>query len=107
MIYVSDTFALDMVVNSPARIRTERIGLHEAREMLAFPPVTAVSDEATAGVFSRLLGRYVLAKQSRPRLVPGDVLLVGQYSGPPPREGSTELPEGAEVRWTKVRVEIE
>jgi hypothetical protein len=49
----------------------------------------------------------VLAKQSRPQLAPGDVLLVGQYVGPRPPEGTTELPEGAEVRWTKVRIEIE
>jgi hypothetical protein len=65
---------------------------------------SAVGHETTAALFSRLLGRYVLARKSRPRLAPGDVLLVGQYSGPRLPEGATELPEGATIRWLLVHI---
>ena len=38
------------------------------------------------------------------QLAPGDVLWVGQYSGPRLPEGCTELPEGATIKWYRVDV---
>jgi hypothetical protein len=37
-------------------------------------------------------------------LVPGDRVLVGQYSGTRLPEGATTLPEGATIRWLVVSV---
>jgi hypothetical protein len=106
MKYLANAFSLNMIERSPARIRTERVGLLEARE-LAEMAISAVGHESTAAIFSRLLGRRVPVDRFSLQLKPGDVLLVGQYSGPRLPEGATELPEGAEIRWVKVRVEME
>jgi hypothetical protein len=105
MIYIANAFSLSMIERVPARLNVYEIGIFEARE-LAASAISAVGHETTAALFSRLLGRNVPVDRVNLQLRPGDVLLVGQYTGPRLPEGATTLPEGASIRWLKVRVEV-
>jgi hypothetical protein len=51
-----------------------------------------------------LLGCEVAVQRRSLALEAGDVLLVGQYSGPRLPEGAVALPTGAELRWWRVDV---
>jgi hypothetical protein len=98
-----NAFSLNMLAVLPARIGVVEIDLDTAREV-AHAFYSAVGHETTAALFSRLLGRDVKVNRSTIHLVPGDTLLVGQYSGPRLPEGATALPDGATIRWVVVRV---
>ncbi len=65
---------------------------------------SAVGHLDTARLFSTLLDVPVDCNRATLSLVPGDILILGQYTGPRLPEGATSLPEGARVRWIKVRV---
>jgi hypothetical protein len=85
MVYVSNSFALSML-SWPADIRVEPASLDEVREGLAGGFTSAVGHEATARVFSTLLGVEVPVNRVQLRLNLGELLYVGQVM--------TRLPEG-------------
>ena len=60
---------------------------------------SAVGHADTAALFQNILGAQVEACRSNVELLPSDMLLVGQYTGPRLPEGATTLPEGATINW--------
>jgi hypothetical protein len=58
----------------------------------------------TAHLMADILGRPVEVNRTSVKLVPGDVLIVAQYSGPRLPEGTTELPAGARFDWLRVEL---
>lgn len=73
--------------------------------LLDFPEtVSAVGHSDTAVVFASVLGHPVATNRATVSLVPGDAIIVGQYSGPRLPEGATTLPEGATIKWALVSV---
>lgn len=74
-------------------------GYLDAREW-----VSAVGHASTAAVFSDALGVTIPANRLTVQVQPGDLLIIGQYSGPRLEEGATTLPEGATIRWFSVEV---
>jgi hypothetical protein len=116
MIYVTNAFSLSML---PAYRRPS--AKHPVETRVIITPVTnparflasmlqggeqcesAVGHADTAALFSRILGQPVETKRQSIELWEGDVVLIGQYSGPRLPEGATELPAGATIEWYAVR----
>jgi hypothetical protein len=66
--------------------------------------VSVVGHADTAAVFSEVMGGHVEFNRASVKLADGDILYVGQYSGPRLPEGATALPEGAKITWLKVSI---
>jgi hypothetical protein len=116
MIYVTNAFSLSMLpayrrpsarqsvetrliitpVTNPARFLASLLQVGEQYE-------SAVGHADTAALFSRILGWPVEVRRQSIEIWEGDVVLVGQYSGPRLPEGATELPAGAVIEWYAVR----
>lgn len=105
--FITNAFSLNMLASSDASIRVTvtSCDLQRAQDLYKFHRLpSAVGHADTASVFSAQLGAEVVCARATVALVPGDWLLVGQYSGPRLPEGATTLPEGAELRWCIVEV---
>jgi len=99
-----NAFSLNMVAH-PAVIETRPVvSLAEARRLAAGGFESAVGHADTAAVFSSLLGVPVPMERRTVKLQPGEIALVGQYSGPRLPEGATTLPPGATITWLLVKV---
>lgn len=66
--------------------------------------VSCVGHEDVAAVISEQLGIEVPVNRVSIKLKSGDIILVAQYVGPRLPEGTTQLPEGAELVWYLVIV---
>ncbi len=106
--YIGNAFSLgmlDCLADGRVNVECEQVSLDEARAFVAaHDPASCVGHEDTARLFSALLGVAVPMNRVSTSLVPGDVLLAGQYNGPRLPEGATSLPEGARIRWIVARV---
>ena len=100
--YLLNAFSISMLT-LPASARFETVSLAEASEM-ASKLTSAVGHADTANIFASLLGQEVPVNRINVSLAPGQVALVGQYTGPRLPEGATTLPEGATITWVKVSV---
>jgi hypothetical protein len=67
---------------------------------------SVVGHADTAAIMSDILKRKVEFNRATITLDHGDMMLVGQYSGPRLEEGTKTLPEGTEIRWYLVSVEV-
>ena len=117
-IYLSNAFSFNMVAESSATMSMTELSAKEAGDLLLAPEGTwgwlgtraisptvaqAVGHTDTAALFGRLLDLDGITPTRRNvTLSKGDVLILGQYSGPRLPEGATTLPEGATIRWLKV-----
>jgi len=101
---ILNAFSLNMVAAFPASILAEEISLSEARTALESNLESAVGHTDTASVFTEQLGLTVPANRATVSLKQGDVVVVGQYSGPRLPEGCTTLPAGATIKWLRVSV---
>ena len=68
---------------------------------------SVVGHPDTAALYTKLLERPIAMNRVTTKLLAGDVLFVGQYSGARLPEGATSLPEGAYIKWLKVEVATE
>ena len=84
--------ALDVVPVTPEEARTLAVGAE-----------SIVGHADTAAVLAELLGRPVAHNRVSVTLAPGDDVLVAQLEGGRLPEGARTLPEGASVRWMRVR----
>ena len=100
--FLLNAFSLNMLVGN-ADIVVREI-TKDVAASLAADCVSAVGHADTAAVFSNVLGVPVPCNRATVALKPGDVALVGQYSGPRLSEGATSLPEGAAIKWVVVGV---
>jgi len=65
---------------------------------------SAVGHADTAGVFSTVLGLPVECNRCNVVLNPDEFAIIGQYIGPRLPEGATTLPEGATIKWFRLRL---
>ena len=103
--YLGNAFSLAMLMlhlGHEQCLRVRHVGLSDARDV-ARHAVSVVGHADTANVFAGILDCPVAANRVSVTLAPGDRLLVGQYSGPRLPEGTTSLPDGAEITWYLVR----
>jgi hypothetical protein len=61
--------------------------------------ISTVGHEGTAKLFSSILDTEIKTNRVSLEIQPGDLLIVGQYSGPRLEEGAMSLPEGAKIKW--------
>ena len=57
-----------------------------------------------AGLLTKITGVEIPMNKCNDKLIPGDVLLVAQYTGPRLPEGATQLPEGASIVFLKCEI---
>ena len=100
--FILNAFSLNMVVGD-ADVVVREVS-QKVAAIHADACVSAVGHADTAAVFSAVLGVPVPCNRATVALKPGDVALVGQYSGPRLPEGATSLPEGAAIKWLVVGV---
>ena len=103
-IKVCNAFSLNMLSALVADIKISEITLAEARGLLEAGVESCVDHADTASVFSEQLGVQIPAARATVTLADGEMILVGQYSGPRLPEGATSLPEGANIKWIVVLV---
>ena len=110
---ITNAFSLSMLAGDSLwmddRLAIRRLSDEEARKLLEvcheakYRLVSGVGHADTANIFSGILGTKVPMNRVSVDLSGLDLLLVGQYSGPRLPEGTTELPEGASIRWFTVQ----
>ena len=100
---LGNAFSLNMLAEKNARITVSELSVAHASKFAA-EARSVVGHPDTAAVFATELGVEVPVNRESVVLNKGDVLIVGQYTGPRLPEGATELPEGAEITWLLVRV---
>lgn len=67
---------------------------------------SAVGHGDTAAVISSELGFQVKPQRITVHLEETDILYVAQYIGPRLAEGTTKLPEGAQIKYMEVKIKI-
>jgi hypothetical protein len=102
-IWLGNALSLSMLPSGGAQLVCLPLDLAEA-QILSQQAESVVGHADTAALFASLLGRDVAVQRRSLALEAGDVLLVGQYSGPRLPEGAVALPTGAELRWWRVEV---
>ena len=102
-VWLSNALSLSMLPTQGAQLSCVPVDLATARR-LSIGAESVVGHADTAALFASLLGREVAVQRRSLALEAGDVLLVGQYSGPRLPEGAVALPTGAELRWWRVDV---
>lgn len=96
---ITNAFSINMFTDHIERIpRFIPITVDVARR-LARHAESAVGHEGTAALFTDIVGIEIPYVRSNVKLDNETILVVGQYTGPRLQEGTTVLPDGAEVRW--------
>lgn len=106
MTFIANSFSINML--NPSCF-TDGLGveveIHEiSPEVLPNTLESAIGHEDLAEVVSRVAWRDIKAKRATISLCPGEMLYVAQYIGPRLAVGTTQLPEGAEVRFYRVEI---
>ncbi|MEN2981653.1 MAG: DUF1874 domain-containing protein [Thermus sp.] len=106
MIYLVNAFSLNMLPPSliEGSIRFRMLSLEEARSLLANGFVSGIGHADTAQLLTQLLGLSVQENRANITLTPGATLVVAQYRGPRLPEGTTVLPQGAQILFYLVEL---
>jgi hypothetical protein len=103
---IIDSFYMGMIAHiGDAKIKVKWISKEKARETLRLSSSKTesyVGDADTAKLFERELQVPVKFNRCTVELEEGELVLLGQYSGPRLPEGATTLPEGAEIKWATI-----
>lgn len=105
MLYISNGFSLNMLsLLTQTSILVTPLSDYEVKNLLlAIPAISIVGHENTSIIMSDLLHFPIACNRQTVKLGPGDILIVGQYTGPRLTEGAIELPDGASITWLKVQ----
>ena len=104
MLYVSNAFSLNMLLKRPQHLHARPISTDETRALLCQGFISAVGHQDTANVVGRTLGIEIPCERRNVVLDRGDKLIITQYTGPRLPEGTTALPEGAEITFWLVEL---
>mgnify|MGYP003617133033 FL=1 len=105
-IYLSNAFSLSMIAHLGHCDLDVTTNICNYQQMVeALKPISVVGHEDTANLFSNILCMDVPMNRVSVTLEKGDILIVGQYTGPRLPEGTSILPEGASINWMCVQVE--
>ena len=104
--FLCNAFSLNMLSSMNVSVVVKEMSVETVQGYLTdFPEcVSAIGHGETALVFSSVLGLLVPMNRATVSLVPGDNIIVGQYSGPRLPEGATTLPDGATIKWVFVSI---
>ena len=105
-VYLSNAFSLSMIANLGHCNLDITSNICNYQQMVEdLKPTSIVGHQDTANLFSNLLGIDVTMNRVSVTLEKGDILIVGQYTGPRLPEGTSILPEGASINWMCVIVD--
>ncbi len=115
MLYICNSFSLAMLpawrltnVEVPSTLVVQPVvdpvDALEMAELHGHKVMSAVGHADTAAVLSSVLERNVTCHRMTVTMEPGDILLVGQLTGPRLAEGATTLPVGAVINWLMVSI---
>lgn len=101
--YLSNSFSINMVPDGKdVNVSIRNIKKEEVpREV-----ISAIGHVDTAAVVSDELGFEVPSQRITVSLEENDILYVAQYRGPRLAEGTTKLPEGAQIKYMEVKIKI-
>lgn len=107
MIYVTNAFSLNMLGQlaegtSVGIAPITAAAVKSALRVVKYRSIVGHAD--AAALLSGCVKHPIAFNRESVTLSPGDVVIVGQYSGPRLPEGATTLPEGATITWLKVTV---
>jgi hypothetical protein len=99
MLYVANAFSINMLPQSPfCVVNFRKLTTQEAREILSSKPFHSyIGHPDIAHIASQLLGVQLEVNRETLTLQEDDFVLVIQYRGPRLPEGTTQLPEGAQI----------
>lgn len=103
MHYINNAFSLSMLENDS--LMSVYNTTEEVAKRFAIGCKSVVGHEDTAKLYSKILGISIPMNRCTTKLLPGDQMLVGQYTGPRLPEGAVSLPEGATIQWKVVTIE--
>lgn len=104
-VLIGNAFSLNMLSDAYTSMTVHEIDLETVSDLLKFRPAQSCIGHAdTAAIVSGLIGQPLPAERATVKLGHGDELLVAQYSGPRLEEGTTTLPEGANIKWMLVSI---
>lgn len=117
MKYISNAFSLNMLaVADGNEVIIKEISLSNAQtELLEFKEkvtgvykrelaYSAIGHADICKIINNLIKTQYKVNRATIGLQHGDVLIVAQYSGPRLPEGTTQLPDGANIRWFKISI---
>jgi hypothetical protein len=99
MLYVTDKFSINMLPQTPfCVIDFHKLTIQRAREFLSSRPFRSyIEHSEIANIASQILGVQLEVNREPLTLQEDDFVIVVQYHGPRLPEGSTQLPEGAQI----------
>lgn len=103
-LFLLNAFSVNQLTVFPAEVRFEEVALDQARLLVRNGFISAVGHKQTAALFSHMLQAEVTCHRVDAALAPGSSALLGQYRGPRLAEGTTALPDDAQVRWYCITV---
>lgn len=108
MIYLVNAFSLNMLdINGPIELEVFPLQTEDdVLDMLATYRnfTSAIGHKETADILSNMLDVEIEHNRTTVKLKKNDIAIVAQYRGPRLKEGATELPKGAEIKFYLVRV---
>lgn len=99
-LYIANAFSINMIQYFPASYSFDELSSDTVSQILKSRYFfSAIGHADLANVISEQLGVFVPAVRTSLQLQPNDWLIVAQYIGPRLEEGTTSLPEGAQIRY--------
>lgn len=104
--YLLNAFSLNMIPDNyvGGNLAISPLTVEEVKYNLKDGFKSAVGHADTAKVFSSVLELTVECNRCNVVLDPAEFAIVGQYVGPRLPEGATTLPEGATIKWFRLRL---
>ncbi len=114
-IIICNAFSVNMLgrQRGEQNIHATPIGADQARAMLRLfskdniPISSCVGHVDIAGIMSVILNFDIPFNRETIQVIPGDLIILGQYTGPRLPEGMTYLPEDAKISWWSLRIREE
>lgn len=104
MIYIANSLSSSMLPDDSYLITTTGVDyICSLVKMNGGVFDSAVGHSDTAAVFSELLGFHVPHKRQSISLKNGDIVIIGELSGPRLPEGATQLPPNTSIKWRLVQ----
>ena len=76
----------------------------DVNEVKTYPLESAIGHADTARILSGILGVDISTNRISVTLNSGDSAIVAQYVGPRLHEGATQLPDGAKIKFYRVKM---
>ena len=94
------------MLQEDSKLTIRHITEENAKEFLYnHNPTSIVGHQDTASLYSNILKQKIDFNRQSINLYIGDMILIGQYTGPRLPEGTTTLPPNASIKWLVVTIE--